>query len=289
MFWQTSRRKISFDRTLVMAIINVTPDSFSDGGEFFSVDAALNRAEEAVAEGADILDIGGESTRPGSGRVQDDEEIRRVVPVIEAISKRFDIPVSIDTWKVAVAQHAVSAGAEIINDISGLRWDPELAGVAAANKCGLVLMHSLGAFETMHKQPPVADIFTDVSSDFDRSLAAAVASGVAPEQIVLDVGIGFGKSLDQNLELLANLHRIVDEYSNHPILVGTSRKSFIGKILNDAPADQRLGGSIATAVLAVWNGAKIVRVHDVKQTVDALRVAEAMMAKRPFDGEAVQP
>lgn len=263
-----------------MAIINVTPDSFSDGGEFFSVDAALRRAEQAISEGADILDIGGESTRPGSIRVSVEEEVRRVVPVIETISTRFDTPISVDTWKAEVARQAVESGAEIINDISGLRWDPELAEVAAEDNTGLILMHSLGDFESMHGQTPVEDIFAAVSGDFARATAMAISAGVASNQIVLDVGIGFGKSFDQNLELLANLHRIADGRPNYPLIVGTSRKSFIGKILNGAPAEDRLGGSIATAVLAVWNGAKIVRVHDVKHTVDAIRTAEAVSSER---------
>ena len=279
-YWQTSRRRIPLDRTLVMAVINVTPDSFSDGGEYFSVDAALLRAEQAISEGADILDVGGESTRPGSGRVPQDEETRRVVPVIEAISKRFDIPVSVDTWKADVARRAVEAGAEIVNDISGLRWEPELADVAATNGSGLILMHSLGDFESMHSRQPVADIFLEIEVEFGRAVAIAAASGVKAEQIVLDVGIGFGKSFDQNLKLLANLRRIVDGLPDYPLLVGTSRKSFIGKILNGAPPEDRLGGSIATAVLAVWNGAKIVRVHDVKQSVEAVRTAEVLRSKR---------
>lgn len=279
-YWQTSRRRIPLDRTLVMAVINVTPDSFSDGGEYFSVDAALLRAEQAISEGADILDVGGESTRPGSSRVPQDEETRRVVPVIEAISKRFDIPVSVDTWKADVARRAVEAGAEIVNDISGLRWEPELADVAATNGSGLVLMHSLGDFESMHSQEPVVDIFFEIEVEFGRATAAAAASGVKVEQIVLDIGIGFGKSFDQNLELLANLRRVVAGLPDYPILVGASRKSFIGKILNGAPPEARLGGSIAAAVLAVWNGAMIVRVHDVKQSVEAVRTAEVLRSKR---------
>jgi dihydropteroate synthase len=264
-----------------MAIINVTPDSFSDGGDFYSVDAALRRADQAISEGADILDIGGESTRPGSGRVPQEEEVRRVIPVIEAVSKRFDIAVSVDTWKAEVARRAVGAGAEIVNDISGLRWEPELASVAAATGSGLVLMHSLGEFETMHSQQPVIDIFLEIEVEFGRATAAAAAAGVKAEQMVLDVGIGFGKSFDQNLELLANLNRVVDGQPDYPVLVGGSRKSFIGKILNGAPPEERLGGSIAAAALAVWNGAKIVRVHDVKQTVEAVRTADAVLSKRP--------
>ncbi len=277
MIWQTSRRELNLDRTLVMAILNVTPDSFSDGGEFLSVDDALKQAEKNIAEGGDILDIGGESTRPGSKRVPADEEIRRVVPVIEAIARRFDIPVSVDTSKSEVAEAAVSAGAEIINDISGLRFDKRIAEIAATHKTGLVLMHSRGTFETMHKQEPVADILSEVAGGFRWSIDTAEKFGVAPEQIVLDVGIGFGKAFEQNLELLSKLDILTAEFSAYPMLVGTSRKSFIGKILGDAVSvNGRLSGTLASLAIAVWNGAHIVRVHDVKQTVEAVRVVEAI-------------
>lgn len=271
-YWQTSKRKLFLARPLVMAILNATPDSFSDGGKFSSTDAALKQAEKLISEGADILDIGGESTRPGSKRVSVSEEIARVVPIIEALAKRFAIPVSIDTTKSEVAQAAVEAGAEIINDISGLRFDRHIANVAANHKTGLVLMHSRGDFETMHSQQPVDDIMSVVAADFRRSIKAAEASGVRPESIVLDIGIGFGKTFEQNLELLAKLDKLVLEFEKYPLLVGTSRKSFIGKILDGAPPNDRLSGSLASAAIAVWNGAKIVRVHDVKETVELLRV-----------------
>ncbi|MBK6750040.1 MAG: dihydropteroate synthase [Pyrinomonadaceae bacterium] len=274
--WQTSRRQISLDRALVMAILNVTPDSFSDGGAFLAVDDALRQAEMLIGEGADIIDIGGESTRPGSERVSAEVEIERVVPVIEAIAKRFDVAVSIDTSKSHVAAAAMDAGAEIINDISGLRFDAEIADVAAQTNAGLVLMHSCGHFETMHSKPPVEDIFAEVSADLKRSVNEAKAAGVADANIVLDVGIGFGKTLEQNLELIAKLDRLVNEFAEFPILVGTSRKSFIGKILGGVPPSERLGGSIASALIAVQNGAKIVRVHDVKETVAAIMTAAAI-------------
>lgn len=273
MFWQTSRRKLSLDRPLVMAILNVTPDSFSDGGEFLSIDAAMKQAESLIANGADILDIGGESTRPGSRQVPVEDEIRRVVPVIEAVSKQFDIPISIDTTKSAVAEKAVEAGAEIINDISGLRFDERIAEVAADQHAGLVLMNSRGTFETMHTQPPVEDIFADVIADFHRSIGVANMHGVNNEQIVLDVGIGFSKTFEQNLELLAKLDKIVIEFKAYPMLIGASRKSFIGKILGDVSPTERLEGSLAAALIAVRNGAKIIRVHDVKETVAAINVA----------------
>lgn len=260
-----------------MGILNVTPDSFSDGGRFASHDAALRRVEEMVAEGADIIDIGGESTRPGSQRVSEPEEIDRTASVIEAISVRFDVPVSIDTTKAAVAEAAVAAGAEIVNDISGLRFDPHLANTAAEHRAGLILMHSRGEFETLHSQPPVSDIFEDVASDFARSVDAAKAAGVLSDRIVLDVGIGFGKTVEQNLELIAKLDKLSAVFPEFPLLVGASRKSFIGKLLDSRPADKRLAGSLTAAVIAVWNGAAIIRVHDVRPTVDALKITNAIL------------
>lgn len=255
-----------------MGILNVTPDSFSDGGEFTSVNSALAHAEQMITDGANIIDIGGESTRPSSERVSVEEEIERVVPIIDELAKRFDTPISVDTTKSAVAQAALDAGAEIINDISGLRWDASIADVASMTNAGLVLMHSRGEFETMHAQPAVDDIIEEVTNDLRRAILTSHEHGVKDKQIVLDVGIGFGKTAEQNLELIAKLDKIVSEFESYPILVGASRKSFIGKILNDAPPRTRLGGSIAAAIAAVANGAKIVRVHDVKETVAAIKV-----------------
>lgn len=278
--WKTSRRVLDYSASaLVMGILNATPDSFSDGGEAFALDDALRRAEEIVIEGADIIDIGGESTRPGSERVSVEEEIERVVPVIEAVLRRFNIPVSIDTTKSEVAAAAVDAGAEIINDISGLRFDASLADIAARYDTGLVLMHSRGTFETMHKQEPVADVFADVSADFHRSTALAIERGVKSENIALDIGVGFSKTLEQNLELIARLDKLITQFRQFPMLVGASRKSFIGKILGDPPPSERLSGSLATAAIAVWNGAKIVRVHDVNETVKAMALVKAMRSK----------
>lgn len=274
MDWQTARRKISLDKTLVMAILNVTPDSFSDGGKYVAVEDALRQAEKLLEAGADILDIGGESTRPNSEKVSAADETRRVVPVIEAIAKRFDTPLSIDTTKVEVADQAMTAGAEIINDISGLRFDERLAEVAARTNAGLVLMHSRGEFETMHKQQPVENILSEVAAGWRSSIKKAESYAVKKDNIALDVGIGFSKTLEQNLELIARLKLLADEFTEFPLLVGTSRKSFIGKILDDAPTDQRLAGSLASAAIAVWNGARIVRVHDVQATVETLKVVD---------------
>lgn len=279
--WRTSRRVLEFGaRPLVMAIVNVTPDSFSDGGKIQTVDDALKQVERYIGEGADIIDVGGESTRPGSKRVDADEEISRVVPVVDAIVKRFDIPVSVDTSKAAVARQAVEAGAEIINDISGLRWEPEIAEIAVHENAGLILMHSRGAFDTMHDQPAVRDILSEVSAGLRASIETARRSGVSDENIALDIGIGFGKSFEQNLELIANLDKIVNEFEAFPVLVGASRKSFIGKLLGGAPPASRLGGSLAAAIESARRGCKILRVHDVAETVSALTVVSAFNANR---------
>lgn len=276
MHWRIAHRNISLDRPLVMGILNVTPDSFSDGGEHLSVYDALRKAEEMIGDGADLIDVGGESTRPGSGPVAVDEEARRVIPVIAAISKRFDTPISIDTTKSEVAEKAVEAGALIINDISGLRFDQRIAEIAAKHSTGLVLMHSRGEREALHSQPPIDDVFAEVATDFRRAIGTAQSYGVKDEQIVLDIGIGFGKTLEQNLELIAKLDKLVSEFSEFPLLVGASRKSFIGKFLGDVPPTERLGGSIAAALIAVQNGAKIVRVHDVKETIAAIKLAASL-------------
>jgi dihydropteroate synthase len=277
MSWYTSKRQLPLERTLVMGILNVTPDSFSDGGRFVDLDAALKQAEKMIAGGADILDIGGESTRPGSARVPAEEEIARVVPVIRAITKRFDIPISIDTSKSGVAEAAVQNGAEIINDVSGLLWDPVIAQVAAKHRTGLVLMHLRGDFETMHSQSPVGDILQEVTVGLRSGIGRAVAAGVREESIALDIGIGFSKTMDQNLELLAKLGKLCKEFPHFPVLVGTSRKSFLGKLLGGAPPKERLSGSLGSVAVAVMNGAKILRVHDVRETVDAVKVVDAII------------
>ena len=276
--WQTSRRTLGLDRTFVMAILNITPDSFSDGGQYLSVAEALERAQTMIAEGADLIDIGGESTRPGSVRVTSHDEIERIRPAVTAIRERFDIPISVDTSKAEVAEAALQAGAEIINDISGLRFDERIAEVVARNKAGLVLMHSRGEFESMHSQTPVENIMEDVAADFRRSIDAADKYEIAHEQIVLDVGIGFGKTLDQNLELIAKIDKLAAEFPSYALLVGASRKSFIGKLLGDGGASERLSGSLAAAAVAAWNGARIVRVHDVKETVECLKIVDAARA-----------
>ncbi len=275
--WQTSERKLNYSgKTLVMGILNVTPDSFSDGGKFDNFENALEQAENLVNQGADIIDIGGESTRPNSSRVSIDEETDRVCPIIEALKKRFDIPISIDTSKSVVAEDAVKAGAEIINDVSGLKFDERIGEVATKYKTGLVLMHLRGEFETMHKQKPVEHILIEVADGFNKSIEKAKSFGVKDEQICLDVGIGFSKTLEQNLELIAELDKLCERFKQYPMLVGSSRKSFIGKILNGVPADQRINGTLAANAIAIWNGANILRVHDVRETVEASKIVEAI-------------
>lgn len=274
---QTSRRVLTFERgPLVMGVLNVTPDSFSDGGVHDGIDAALRRAEEMVEAGIAIIDVGGESSRPGSVRVPVFEECARTVPVVEAIVKRFDVPVSIDTSKADVARAAIDAGAEIINDISGLKFDDEMASVAARQGTGLVLMHLRGTFETMHTTEPVGDVVRDVIDGLKGSIETALGAGVEKDRISLDVGLGFSKTQEQNLELIGRLAEICDEFDGIPMLVGASRKSFIGKILGGLPADRRLTGTVAAHAVAAWNGADILRAHDVLEAVESLRVVSAI-------------
>ena len=275
--WKLAGRVVTYgERTLIMGVLNVTPDSFSDGGEFFSRDKAIAHAQRMIAEGADIIDVGGESTRPGSEFISDDEEMRRVIPVIEQLSSASSVPISIDTTKASVAHAALKAGAEIINDISGLRFEPSLADEAARVNAGLLLMHSRGTPKDMQQIPFAEDVMSDVITGLHESIRLANQHGVADEHLAVDPGIGFGKSVEQNLELIAKLDQLAREFSDLPIVIGTSRKSFLGKLLNGAPADQRLYGTIATVVASVLNGAHIVRVHDVKEAAEAVRVADAI-------------
>jgi len=277
--WKTGRRPLRYGgRTLVMGVLNVTPDSFSDGGAFLDPRRAVERALLMVEEGADIIDVGGESTRPGGAPVSVEEETRRVAPVVEALAARVPVPVSIDTTKGTVARAALAAGAEIVNDISGLRFDPALADEVARAGAGLVLMHSRGRQETLHSLPPVEDIMPEVTGSLLRSVEEAARRGVAPESISVDPGVGFGKSPEQNVELLARLAEFARSFPDFPVLVGTSRKSFIGRLLGGAPAGGRLHGTMATLTAAVLNGAHVVRVHDVRHAVETVRVADAIKA-----------
>ena len=285
--WQIKGRTLPIgERTLVMGILNVTPDSFSDGGQFFSLDKALEHAHQIIAEGADIIDVGGESTRPGSeGPVSAEDEIKRVVPVIEALARYATIPISVDTTKSEVAQAALEAGASIVNDVSALRFDFYIADAVAKTGAGLVLMHSRGTPATMHRLPAVADIMLEVTSSLRASIKMAQRRGVKHESIAVDPGIGFGKSQLQNLELIAKTDQLVAAFPDLPILVGTSRKSFIGKLLADqagepAPADQRAAGTLASVAAAVIGGAHLVRVHQVKPTVECVKVIDSIKAAK---------
>jgi dihydropteroate synthase len=259
-------------RTLIMGVLNVTPDSFSDGGKFFDSKSAIAAAFAMEAAGADILDIGGESTRPGSEGTSAEEEVARVMPVLQALTGRLKIPISIDTRKSAVAKAAIAAGAEIINDVTGLRADPEIARVATRHSVPLILMHMRGEPRTMQKQPFARNAIRDVVSGLKKSIATARRAGVPKSQIIIDPGIGFGKSLRQNYELIARLPEIAR--LGHPILIGTSRKSFLGKTLDGKPPEERIWGTAATVAASILAGAHIVRVHDVKEMAQVSRVTD---------------
>jgi len=257
---------------MLMGIVNVTPDSFSDGGLFLDAEAAIAHGEELVRDGAEILDVGGESTRPGAEAVSAEEEMARVVPVVAGLSGAATV--SIDTSKLAVAEAALDAGASIVNDVTALRRDPEIGGLCAERGVGLVLMHMLGDPRTMQENPVYDDVVDDVKAFLAERLEVAVDAGVDEERIWLDPGIGFGKTLEHNLELLRRLGELRE--LGRPLVVGTSRKSFIGKI-DGSPVGERLGGTIASSVLAVAEGADVLRVHDVAETCQAMKMANAIL------------
>ena len=258
-----------------MGVVNVTPDSFSDGGLYLEADAAVEHGLELAAQGAAILDVGGESTRPGADPVDAGEEVQRVVPVVERLAAGGR-RVSIDTTKLEVARAALDAGATIVNDVAAFRFAPELAGLVAERGAGCVLMHMLGEPRTMQLDPRYDDVVSDVRAFLEERLAFAVAEGVPEERVWLDPGIGFGKSLEHNLELLRRLDEIVA--IGRPVVIGTSRKSFLGKLAGGRSETERLPGTIATNVLAMERGATVFRVHDVAPVLDALRVAAATVA-----------
>jgi len=261
------------ERTLLMGILNVTPDSFSDGGLFFDKEEAISYGLGMAAQGADIIDVGGESTRPGSKPLDVEEELCRVIPVIESLAKEVDVPISIDTRKAAVAQRAIKAGAQIINDISGLHFDPSLAEIAAREDTPLVLMHIRGTPETMQKDIHYRSLFPEIIQFLKDSIRTAESAGLDPGQIIIDPGIGFGKTVEDNLLILKHLSEF--RILGKPILLGTSRKSFIGKILN-AGVENRLEGTLATIAIGVLNGAHIIRCHDIPQAKKAIAVADAV-------------
>jgi dihydropteroate synthase len=260
-------------RTLLMGILNVTPDSFSDGGIFFDREKAIAQALKMAEEGADIIDIGGESTKPGAKPLALEEELRRVIPVIETLAQKTEVPISVDTYKSVVAERAIEAGANIINDISGLRFDSGLAQVAAKKDTPLVLMHIRGTPETMQQQIHYDSLFSEIIHSLKESIQKAESAGVDSTQIVIDPGIGFGKTFEDNLLILKNLSEF--KVLGKPILLGTSRKSFIGKILNADVAD-RLEGTLSSVVIGVLNGAHIIRCHDVLPAKKAIAVADAI-------------
>jgi dihydropteroate synthase len=272
--WQTARRTLSLERPLIMGILNITPDSFSDGGRYASTDLAVSRAVEMEQQGADILDIGAESTRPGASPVSAEEEKQRLLPVIEQLAKRITIPVSVDTWKADVADASLSCGAEIINDISGLNFDPEMGSVCARHQAGLVLMHTRGTPQTMQQNTVYNDLMGEVSASLADSVRRATESGNLPDRLVIDPGIGFAKNREGNLELLRRLGEF--RSIGLPLLVGTSRKAFIGTILGKQNPDERLFGTAATVALAVANGASIIRVHDVAAMRDVALMAHCI-------------
>lgn len=262
---------------LVMGVVNVTPDSFSDGGKFLDPAAAVAHALKLVEEGAGIIDIGGESTRPDAAPVSEAEELRRVLPVIELLAGRVRVPLSIDTQKPAVARAALQAGASLVNDIAANRADAEMWRVVAESRAGYVAMHMQGTPQTMQSKPTYRDVVSEVGDFFVDRLARLAAAGVAAEQVILDVGIGFGKTLEHNLELLAGLESFTKYH--RPLLLGVSRKSFIGKLLGVDTA-ARLPASLACACRAIEAGVQIIRTHEVAPTVQALRMTEVMLAHR---------
>jgi dihydropteroate synthase len=264
-------------RTLVMGILNVTPDSFSDGGLYLKPEQAVARARELIREGADILDIGGESTRPGAESVSCDEELRRVIPVIQGIRQESPIPISIDTYKSEVAEAALQAGAQIINDISALRFDERMKPLAAEARVPVILMHMQGEPRTMQQNPVYCDVMGEIIRFLRERLEVAVQAGIDEQKIWVDPGIGFGKRVEHNLEILRRLREL--EILQKPIVVGTSRKFFLGALEGDPPLPppDRLEGTIASNVIAVMHGAQIVRVHDVKAMKRALRIVDAVV------------
>ena len=273
MQWRCLNRTLDLRRTLVMGILNVTPDSFTDGGRYTEADAAVDRAAAMVAEGAAIIDVGGESTRPGADAVDAATESARVVPVIERIRARFDVAISVDTSKPAVMTAAIAAGADIINDVAALRADGALQ-VAAQSRAGVCLMHMQGEPRTMQLAPHYTDVVAEVAGFLRERRADCLAAGIAAEAVVMDPGIGFGKTGEHNLELLRRLPELVALGS--PLLIGVSRKSFIGRVLGQG-VDGRLNGGLALAALACGMGARIIRTHDVAPTVEAVRMVDAVM------------
>ncbi len=266
--------RLSLDGPLIMGVLNVTPDSFSDGGRYLSLDAARRHGVRMAADGADLIDVGGESTRPGASAISAAEEIDRVLPVIESLRREIATPLSIDTNKAAVASAAMAAGAEFVNDISGLEFDDDMAATVAAGGAGLFLMHTRGRPECMQQNTCYGDLLGEIAAYLRGSMDKAMAAGISEEKLAIDPGIGFGKNADGNLQILRRLSEL--QSLGRPILLGTSRKNFIGRILDQADPQQRLYGTLATVALGVAQGAHLFRVHDVRPAKDAARIAWAI-------------
>ena len=267
---------LNSEKTYIMGILNVTPDSFSDGGKFLNKDSALKQVEKMVSEGADFIDIGGESTRPGAESVSADEEMKRVIPVIEAVTAEFPhIPVSIDTYKAEVAKEALNAGVSLVNDISALRFDEKMASIVAEYKVPVILMHIKGTPKNMQKNPEYKNLLNEIFDYFNDSLNILQRAGGDVSNAIIDPGIGFGKTFEHNLQILNRL----DEFKSFglPLLMGASRKSFIGALLSKKEPAERVLGSLSVAVISALKGAKILRVHDVKETAEVLKIADAVM------------
>jgi dihydropteroate synthase len=263
------------DRTYLMGILNVTPDSFSDGGQFNRIERALNHARSMIGEGADIIDIGGQSTRPGALQITVEEELKRVIPVIRALRQQSDIPISIDTTRAIVAEKAIAFGADIVNEISGATFDTEMLPTVAKLKVPIILMHIRGNPETMQTLTDYQDLIAEINQFFQERITEAINLGIKKEHIILDPGIGFAKNYQQNLDILKNIKKI--KKLGFPVLLGTSRKSFIGKILTRENPQERIWGTAATCSYAIIQGADILRVHDVGQMFDVARVTDALM------------
>ena len=265
------------ERVHVMGVVNVTPDSFSDGGRYVQCEDAVRHAMALIEQGADLLDVGAESSRPGADPVDEQEELRRLLPVVRDLVKRTAVPISVDTTKAVVAERALDAGASLINDISALQFDPRMADVVAQSGAGVILMHMQGTPKTMQQRPFYANVVDDVHAFLAKRLAVAIQAGVRAEMIALDPGIGFGKNIEHNLKLLARLDQLVS--LGRPIVAGVSRKGFIGSIL-DRPVEGRLMGTAAAVAVAIMKGARLVRVHDVAPLVDVIKIVEAIIRHR---------
>ncbi|MDZ7372794.1 MAG: dihydropteroate synthase [candidate division KSB1 bacterium] len=274
--WICRDREVRVDRTLIMGVLNVTPDSFSDGGQYFDPERAVDRALQMEAEGADIIDVGGESTRPGAEPVPVAEELRRVIPVLTRLAGKVRVLLSVDTYKAQVAAEALQAGVHIVNDISGLGFDPEMAPLVARWRAGVVIMHIKGSPRTMQDHPYYDDVVEEICQYFGGRLRLATEAGICPEQIVLDPGIGFGKRVEDNFEILRRLGEF--RRFGRPVMIGPSRKSFIGKVLG-LPPQERLEGTAAAVAVGIAHGADVVRVHDVREMRRVVQIADCIVGK----------